>query len=97
MLRMLLILIFIDWNKYLKKKRTEKDIVKLQATSISLFLINQLLQTTIQLNNHSAKQTNNQTNKQTHRPGEPKVASIRPTHGAGRGLWRVHHGVHRRC
>lgn len=45
MLRMLLILIFIDWNKYLKKKRTEKDIVKLQATSISLFLINQLLQT----------------------------------------------------
>lgn len=58
MLRMLLILIFIDWNKYLKKKRTEKDIVKLQATSISLFLINQLLQnsqTTIQLNNHSAK------------------------------------------
>lgn len=45
MLRMLLILIFIDWNKYLKEKRTEKDIVKLQATSISLFLINQLLQT----------------------------------------------------
>lgn len=45
MLRMLLILIFIDWNKYLKKKITEKDIVKLQATSISLFLINQLLQT----------------------------------------------------
>lgn len=96
MLRML-ILIFIDWNKYLKKKRTEKDIVKLQATSISLFLINQLLQTTIQLNNHSAKQTIKQRNKQTHRPGEPKVASIQPTHGAGRGLWRVHHGVHRRC
>lgn len=65
MLRMLLILIFIDWNKYLKKKRTEKDIVKLQATSISLFLINQLLQTTIQLNNHSAKQTIKQTNKHT--------------------------------
>lgn len=67
MLRMLLILIFIDWNKYLKKKRTEKDIGKLQATSISLFLINQLLQTTIQLNNHSAKQAINQTNKQTNK------------------------------
>lgn len=59
MLRMLLILIFIDWNKYLKKKRTEKDIVKLQATSISLFLINQLLQT--------AKQPFSQTNKQTNK------------------------------
>lgn len=69
MLRMLLILIFIDWNKYLKKKRTEKDIVKLQATSISLFLINQLLQTAkqpfSQTNNQTNKQTNTQTNKHT--------------------------------
>lgn len=63
MLRMLLILIFIDLNKYLKKKRTEKDIVKLQATSISLFLINQLLQTAKQ----PFSQTNKQTNTQTRR------------------------------
>lgn len=65
MLRMLLILIFIDWNKYLKKKRTEKDIVKLQATSISLFLINQLLQTAKQPFKQTTIQPNNQTNKQT--------------------------------
>lgn len=64
MLRMLLILIFIDWNKYLKKKRTEKDIVKLQATSISLFLINQLLQTTIQPNKQSNKETNKHTDQE---------------------------------
>lgn len=63
MLRMLLILIFIDWNKYLKKKRTEKDIVKLQATSISLFLINQLLQTAKQPFSQAIKQTNKHTDQ----------------------------------
>lgn len=63
MLRMLLILIYIDWNKYLKKKRTEKDIVKLQATSISLFLINQLLQTAKQPFSQAIKQTNKHTDQ----------------------------------
>lgn len=63
MLRMLLILIFIDWNKYLKKKRTEKDIGKLQATSISLFLINQLLQTAKQPFSQAIKQTNKHTDQ----------------------------------
>lgn len=68
MLRMLLILIFIDWNKYLKKKRTEKRHCEIASNKHKFVSYKPTVansQTTIQLNNHSAKQTIKQTNKHT--------------------------------